>query len=800
MYQMINCLTSQHDWQLVALAIGVCFLATITTVGLFRRAQASEGRSRLAWLSLDAISAGFGIWATHFIAMLAFKPPFPIGYGLTLTMLSLGVAALITGIGQYLVLQAGSRPVTIASGGLIGAGVAAMHYLGMGAMEVPAHLSWSYPLVLLSLALGICLAAAAFYVAAYRLNWMGSVVAILLFTFAIVGTHFTAMAAVTFAYDPTISIDKTDLVPASLSLVIAVAVILFLGLCLIFALSDWRTRERLRQQKGQLDTALENMSQGLCMFDSEGRVLLFNEKYVEITSIPADTLRHSTLIDILSEQKTGAKIEDPEGFASRIISAARKREPLNTLVEHHNGRIIRAVTGPMKDGGWVVTLEDITDWQKAQEKIFHMARHDALTNLPNRVLFREHLEAALTRVNRNECAAILCLDLDRFKSVNDTLGHLVGDDLLNEVARRLVGCLREGDMVARVGGDEFAIVQSGKDLHASDVAALAGRIVEVVSAPYEIQGNQIVIGTSIGISFAPEDGTVAEKLLRNADLAMYRAKADGRGTYRFFEPGMDAKAQARRLLELELRGALARQEFELYYQPIQDLESGEIIEMEALIRWKHPLRGFVAPMDFIPVAEETGLITQIGDWVLARACKDAAAWSRPLSVAVNMSPVQFKSQALLRSVEAALSTSGLPAARLELEITEAVLMDESDATLGMLHQLRNLGVRISMDDFGTGYSSLGYLRSFPFDKIKIDRSFIRDLTSRADAMAIVRAVTGLGRSLGIPTTAEGVETAEQVNLLRREGCTQVQGFHFSEPRPASEVEYMLSGRNLRIVS
>jgi len=799
MGKVVACLTSEHDWHLVVLAAILCFLATVTAIGLFRRAQASHGRALLAWLGLDAAAAGFGIWATHFIAMLAYNPALNIEYDLTLTILSFAIAAFITGIGLYVALRAGHRLVALIGGGLVGAGIAAMHYVGMSALDVQGYLAWSRDLVLVSVALGIGLGAVAFDVAVRHRGWWGSLSAATIFTLAILGMHFTGMAAVSINYDP-FAINYGDLSPASLAFVIAGAAGFFLSLCLIFAAFDWRSREKLQQQKHQLDAALENMSQGLCMFDSEGRVLLFNEKYAEITTTYPDKLRGATLLDVLREQGSGLKTETPEEFAAKIISAAREGRPMTNVLERQNGRILRGVTQPMKGGGWVVTLEDITEWQKAQAQIFHMARHDALTNLPNRTLFRERLEAALTKVGRDEGVAVLCIDLDRFKAVNDTLGHLVGDELLREVAARLTACLRESDTVARLGGDEFAVVQSDKDLRAADVAALAGRLVEAVSKPYDIQNNQIVIGTSIGISFAPDDGTVAEQLLRNADLAMYRAKADGRGTYRFFEPGMDAKAQARRMLELELRGALARQEFELYYQPIHRLADGEIIELEALIRWQHPLRGQVAPADFIPTAEETGLIGQIGEWVLRRACNDAAAWSRPISVAVNMSPVQFKNPALVKLVEDALATSGLAPERLELEITEAVLLDESEMTLGLLHQLRNIGVRISMDDFGTGYSSLGYLRSFPFDKIKIDRSFVRDLTTRADAMAIVRAVTGLGRSLGIPTTAEGVETAEQADLLRLEGCTQVQGFHFGRPKPAVEVEQMLSGRKLRVVA
>jgi diguanylate cyclase (GGDEF)-like protein len=404
------------------------------------------------------------------------------------------------------------------------------------------------------------------------------------------------------------------------------------------------------------------------------------------------------------------------------------------------------------------------------------------------------MEESLGRLRRDESLAVLCLDLDRFKHVNDTLGHPIGDDLLQAVAVRLLGCVRESDVVARLGGDEFAVVQIGCNQPA-EAAQLAARIIDVLSAPYDLKNHHVVVGASIGVAVTPTDGSDPDQLLKSADLALYRAKADGRGTYRFFEPAMDARAQTRRLLETELRTALRDGEFELYYQPIVQLRTDEIAAFEALVRWNHPRRGMVAPLDFISVAEESGLIVRLGAWVLRNACAEAATWSKPVRVAVNLSPMQFKSPELAQTVFSAIAASGLAPDRLELEITESALLQDTEATLATLHQLRSFGVRIAMDDFGTGYSSLSYLRSFPFDKIKIDRSFIHELSTRGDCQAIVRAVTGLGSSLGIATTAEGVETHEQLKLLRREGCTEVQGYLFSPPRPAGAVEGLLAARS-----
>jgi diguanylate cyclase (GGDEF)-like protein len=415
-----------------------------------------------------------------------------------------------------------------------------------------------------------------------------------------------------------------------------------------------------------------------------------------------------------------------------------------------------------------------------------MARHDALTDLANRSLLKERIDAALADRAGHQSFAVLCLDLDRFKSVNDTLGHPVGDALLKAVAARLQDCVARDDTLARFGGDEFAIVQMSS-AQPQAATALAQTVIAALSEPFTIEGHQVQIGCSVGIALAPTDGADADQLLKNGDMALYRVKGEGRGAYRFFEPEMDARMQARRLLELDLRGALRNGDFELHYQPVVNLDTNEVTSFEALLRWHHPVRGMVPPGDFIPLAEEIGLIVPLGEWVLRRACTDAAAWPDGIKVAVNLSPAQFKSPRLLEQVITALAVSKLPADRLELEITEGVLLDDHDRTLAILHQLRGFGVRIAMDDFGTGYSSLSYLRSFPFDKIKIDSSFIRTISEEDSSLAIIRAVTGLSASLGMMTTAEGVETEDQLARVRAEGCTEVQGFVFSAARPPEEV-------------
>jgi diguanylate cyclase (GGDEF)-like protein/PAS domain S-box-containing protein len=551
---------------------------------------------------------------------------------------------------------------------------------------------------------------------------------------------------------------------------------------------------RLELEKERLDTALNNMSQGLIMFDSADRIVLCNDVYIAMYGLSRDTVRPGcSFADLLRYRGEAGEYvhHDIKQYRSDLLAAMSRGEVMSSILETADGREILVTNSPMSAGGRVATHKDITNRRKAEAKIAYMAQHDALTDLPNRLQLFERLRLTLTRPKRGEHVAVFCLDLDRFKDVNDAHGHPVGDLLLQSVAGRLRQCIRDTDMVARLGGDEFAIVQAGASQPA-DATSLASRLIAVIGAPYDIGGRQVTVDLSIGIALAPNDGLDPEQLLKNADLALYRAKSDGRGLYRFFEPEMDARMQARQTLEAELRKAITNGEFELFYQPLVDMQTECITGFEALIRWHHPERGMIPPLDFIAVAEETGLIVPIGDWVLRQACAEAATWPGDVKIAVNLSPVQFKNRNLLLNVISALAASGLSASRLELEITESVLLQDGDATLAMLDELRGLGVRISMDDFGTGYSSLSYLRKFPFDKIKIDRTFIFDMSDHDDSLAIVRAVIAMGSGLGIATTAEGVETPEQFRQLKLEGCTEVQGYLFSPPRPAAEVKGLLA--------
>jgi diguanylate cyclase (GGDEF)-like protein len=521
-----------------------------------------------------------------------------------------------------------------------------------------------------------------------------------------------------------------------------------------------------------LHTVLNNMSQGVLLFDSGLRLVICNQRYIEMYGLSQDKVKPGcTLLDLLnSRAQAGTFSGDPADYVASLVECIAEGKTFSNMTKLSDGRVIALVSKPINGGGWLATHEDITERQRAEERVGHMARHDALTDLPNRVLLRERLEHELKRVKRGECLAVLCLDLDQFKGVNDTLGHPIGDELLKLVADRLRGCTREPDTIARLGGDEFAIIMTQMQ-KANDAAMLSRRIRESIVKPYQIEGHQIVTDISIGISISPIDGTEPDELLKNADMALYGAKADGRGTYRFFELEMDERMKARRDLEMDLRKALTHKEFELYYQPLVNLQTNEITAFEALLRWKHPTRGTISPADFIPIAEETGLIIPLGD----------------VKVAVNLSPTQLTNRNLVDVVKKALADSGLDACRLQLEITETVLLQNTFATLARLHELRKLGAQIALDDFGTGYSSLSYLRSFPFDKIKIDQSFIQDMSNGTEPLAIVNAVAGLAKCLNMISTAEGVETQQQMDTVQSIGCTEMQGYLFSRARPAKEI-------------
>jgi diguanylate cyclase (GGDEF)-like protein len=560
--------------------------------------------------------------------------------------------------------------------------------------------------------------------------------------------------------------------------------------------------ETLRVRNFQFDTAVNNMSQGLCFFNADHKMIMCNDRFLELYDIPPGKVGPGTtlseIVDLRYEAGSCPAMSRDEYVRWRT-NVGVSNEAKDSIVELKNGKTFKIRHRPMPDSGWVATHEDITDQRRAEVKIEHMAHHDALTDLANRALLNERLEQALAHFQGEQMVAVHHLDLDQFKAVNDTFGHPVGDKLLKTVADRLRALVRETDTIARTGGDEFVIVQAPIS-DPAEATTLAQQIIAWISESYDIDGQQAIVGTSVGIAVSPGDGNAPDKLLRNADLALYRAKGDGRGTFRFFEPDMDEQMQARRVMEQDLRKALPAGEFELYYQPVVNLESNEISGFEALIRWNHPEAGQVPPATFIPLAEEIGFIVPLGEWVIREACLAAARWPEHLNVAVNISAAQFRGTSLMPVIVNALASSGLHPTRLEIEITESVLLRDREATLAILHQLRALGIRIAMDDFGTGYSSLTYLQSFPFDKIKIDRSFVKDITENAGSLYIVRAVAALANGMGMAATAEGVETAEQLDKIAAVGCTEMQGYLFSKPLPVADIERLFLSRLPKPVS
>jgi diguanylate cyclase (GGDEF)-like protein len=549
----------------------------------------------------------------------------------------------------------------------------------------------------------------------------------------------------------------------------------------------------LKEQHRRLDIAVNNMSQGLLLYDASERLVLHNQQYLDMFRLSPDIVKPGrTLRDIIQHRKdTGTLSGDVDEYCERIKESSKSG--IASLVKTLDGRWMQVVNKAVAGGGWVSTIADVTEQRRSEERSIRLASYDTLTELPNRALLRSHLALELENCSPSNQVAVLFLDMDEFKAVNDTLGHQIGDELLKSVARNLKSrCAAPNEFVARLGGDEFALVVSGVSTE-DQILNVVQRIYQAIRCTHQCSSHQLAVDTSIGIAVAPAQGSTCDEILQNADLAMYDAKSSGKRTYRFFEAELEKKAKERRQLETDLRKALETGSIEVNYQPILDLQTNQIVGCEALARWTHPERGYVSPAEFIPVAEQSGLIEQLGEYVLRAACAEAANWPSTTKVAVNVSPVQFKSETFALKVVAALGQSGLPPHRLEIEITEAVLIGDDQTALTILHELKAIGVRVALDDFGTGYSSLSYLRRFPFDKIKIDRSFINDLTEEDSSSAIVRAVVTMAAEHRMVTTAEGVETVEQRKILRDLNCSEMQGFLFSRPRPGPEIAKMMAG-------
>ncbi|HTS39211.1 MAG TPA: EAL domain-containing protein [Xanthobacteraceae bacterium] len=773
MLTVYNCIVHAHDLRLVGLAAVICLLASFTAISLLHHVRSSQGHMRNVWLAVSATSTGFGIWATHFIAMLAFSPGIPNAYNIALTFLSLIAAIVLTGIGLWTALNPKVSAGAWLGGAMVGGGIAAMHYTGMAAFEIQGRIIWDPLLVAMSIALGGVIGATALPVGLHSASMKWKALGALLLTVAICSHHFTAMAAAAIIPDPTIEVPAAALPSGLLAIAVFFASFVIIVLALSGVAVELRDRRRAELETDRMRGLANAAVEGLLVCDGE-RIVTVNDSFAALIGTSTDKVVGTALAQYLPEDDTRVQLFACANTA--IEGELRKADGSRNPVE----LILRPIDFAGKPHH-AIAVRDLQARKSAEQHIRFLAHHDALTGIPNRSSFDMRLDQEIaSAVASGRKLAVLCLDLDRFKEVNDLFGHATGDKVLQAAAKRVGAVLDDDQMLARLSGDEFAILAPGL----SNPAA-AGRLAEIVLEALKASGGageaDAPISTSIGVALCPDDATDQHALLTHADTALYRAKQEGRGTYRFFEAAMGAAVHDRRMLEHDLRQAIANKELQLVYQPVKEIPGGGVVGFEALLRWRHPTRGEVMPAEFIPIAEDTGAILPIGEWVLREACREAATWTRPLTVAVNVSTVQIHNANFAHAVHEILFETGLAPSRLELEVTETALVRDLNRALATLRRVKMLGVRIAMDDFGTGYSSLSNLRAFPFDKIKIDQSFIKSVQVNAQAAAIVRSVLGLGRALGLPVLAEGVETTAEFEFLEREKCDEAQGYLLGRP-------------------
>lgn len=726
---------------------------------------------------LTGLVAGCSVWATHFIAMLSFDTGLRSGFMPIGTLASLLIAGVFMAAAFAAAAFAPGRAGKAAGGLLAGFGVGAMHYTGMSAYVTEGVLTWDLSIVAGSVVVGVGVALAAMFAARDAVRLSQQLLAGLLLTVAICSLHFAGMGAITIVPDASVHVPAQLLSSVMMTLAVALIVSLIilggLGAVLIEGGANAQALTRIRRLA---DAAYE----GIVVVRGD-RIQDANAAFCALAGVP--------LAELAGRKLTGEvlRFDDASCVAhnARCEGVLRPAGGGEDIPVETFGRMLERQRDAGEAGDlMVLAIRDLRERRSAEEKIRYLAEHDGLTGLANRNMMQARLAQVLDRIEvTGENLSVICIDLDHFKEANDLHGHLAGDAILTEVARRLQQTIAAPAFAARLGGDEFVVVQVGADDQPAAAAELCTNLLEVLSTPVAYADQELQVGASLGVSLYPDDGETGEALLANADMALYRAKEDGRGSYRFFKREMDESIRERRTLARELRNAIASEELVLHYQPLARAQDGEVCGFEALVRWMHPVRGMVAPMDFIPVAEESGLILPLGEWVLRKACADAAAWDKPLRIAVNLSPVQLHQANLAAVVHEILLETGLAPRRLELEITETALFKDYQRALDNLRRLKALGVRIAMDDFGTGFSSLSTLQSFPFDKIKIDKSFVENIHKHERATAIVKAVLGLGRSLDIPVTAEGVETLEQLEFLRGEACAEVQGYAIGRPGP-----------------
>lgn len=920
MFTVLTCVTEQHNLTLVGLAGLICFLASLCAMVLLDRAMSSDGAARWVWIGTAGAAGGFGIWATHFVAMLAYDPGVVVGYHAGLTLVSLLVAIVAT-TGAIAAKIAYTRwTANILAGVLFGAGIGSMHFSGMLAIEFPGAISWDSGFVTASFALGIVFSVAAFRFAVRgERSLLGGLAPTLLLTSGVVALHFTAMAGVTVT-PGVVALDPATLLSPAI-MVVTIAAVTFSLLAAGFAAAifavrseaktakaernfkllvqgvtdyaiymldpdgkvsnwnagaerakgyraeeivgkdfslfysaedrrsglpqralatartegkfeaqGWRYRkdgssfwayvvidpiydetgaligyakitkdnskqkadaDRIEEVSRNLDVALENMGQGICMFAADERLVLCNKRYLEIFKFPEGSVRPGMYYREIVEVGYAAHAETPAEAAARaeahyIRNMALIRGGAGSAVHKYpSGISIQQNVNILPNGGWVVTFEDISDRVKSEEQVAFLAKHDALTGLPNRLEFGECVSEEMMVADRMRGrVAVIGIDLDKFKEVNDQHGHGTGDLVLVELTRRLGEARQEGEFIARFGGDEFAATKRFDDLSA--LHDFIGRLEGALTGMVSVDGFEIKTGASLGVAIYPGDAESVDGLLANADLAMYRAKQSLLQKVCFYEAAMDETARRRRALANDLWACIDRNELHLHYQVQKSVRTGEITGYEVLLRWRHHERGNIPPMDFIGLAEECGAILPIGEWVLREACREAAGWNSGHKIAVNLSPIQLGHADMAAVIASILLETGLDPRRLEIEITESSIIIDKDKALRTMREIKALGVSIAIDDFGTGYSSLETLRAFPFDKIKLDKSFMAEVESNAQSKAIVRAILALGRSLEVPVLAEGVETQAQLDTLFEEQCDEAQGYLLGRPQAMRE--------------
>ncbi len=917
MLNIFLCARDQHNGWFVLLAAVICLIATMSAVMLLRHARHYAGAAAASWIGGAAIAIGFGIWATHFVAMLGYNPGVIVGYHLPATALSLLIAIVMTALSFYTAISRPSRIGLAFASLLSGGGVAVMHYCGMSALELPAHIRWRGDYVAASLAFAVLLTYPALALAIHGRSRLSGIVAALLMALSVVLLHFTGMAAVTLIparldlgtsviLSPTtmagaIGVGSIGLLVLSIVMMVVsrsarialdaserersilVKSITDCAICMLdrsghvanwnlgaerllgyggdeaiglplahfytpderalglpqqalltatsqgkFVGEGWRVRRdgsqfwahvtiesilgdnaeragfaqvtrdmsRLKEEQdslveiaSHLDAALGNMHQGLCLFDAGERLRVVNTRFREIWKLQEEDCQLGMSFDqfihalLAAGGETNVQPERINGVRRLISATLADPQSKPMIADLEDNLVVSLISRPLPDGGWVTTCEDITERQRSESRIAHMAMYDSLTGLPNRSNFNRWVDVELEQARDiGQRLGVVMIDLDRFKEINDTRGHGAGDLALQHLAKRLADVLGDGEIAARMGGDEFAAAKVFTD--DAEIIAFVTRLEECFATPFGPENNNFLLSASLGVSLFPQDGNVREQILNNADLAMYRAKTSVADHTAYYKPEMDETARARRQLANDLRHAIDHDELTVLYQPQHELGSGELSGYEALLRWQHPQKGAISPTEFIPIAEETGEIFRIGEWVLREACREARRWPNRLKIAVNLSPVQLLQSDLMELVTGILVETGLSPTRLELEITETAIIADKARALHFLRQIKALGVSIAMDDFGTGYSSLDTLHSFPFDKIKIDKSFLLNSAQNPESRAIIKAVLALGQSLKVPVLAEGVETVLQLEMLKEEGCDQVQGYYFGYPAAA----------------